>query len=46
MSSTIAPPRPHPTPERPGEPTGVWVDAAPFRAWVRQLVSDTGLPWR
>lgn len=23
-----------------------WVDAAPFRAWVRQLVSDTGLPWR
>ncbi|MDI9627925.1 MAG: hypothetical protein QM286_05210 [Acidobacteriota bacterium] len=23
-----------------------WVDAVPFRAWVRQLVSDTGLPWR
>lgn len=25
---------------------GQWVDATPFRAWVRQLVSDTGLPWR
>lgn len=23
-----------------------WVDAAPFRAWICQLVSDTGLPWR
>lgn len=23
-----------------------WVEATPFRAWVRQLVSDTGLPWR
>lgn len=23
-----------------------WVEAAPFRAWIRQLVSDTGLPWR
>ena len=23
-----------------------WVDATPFRAWLRQLLSDTGLPWR
>lgn len=22
------------------------VEAEPFRAWVRQLMSDTGLPWR
>lgn len=25
---------------------GAWVASEPFRAWVRQLVSDTGLPWR
>lgn len=47
MSSTISPPRSHPSPEGRGDPSaGVWVDATPFRAWVRQLVSDTSLPWR
>ena len=27
-------------------PATDWVPAAPFRAWVCQLVSDTGQPWR
>lgn len=28
------------------EPTPDWVDAAPFRAHTRALITETGLPWR
>jgi hypothetical protein len=28
------------------EPTPDWVDAAPFRAHTRTLITETGLPWR
>lgn len=32
---------------RPTDPVGPdWVDAAPFRAHVRQLITDCGLTWR
>lgn len=36
------------TPNMPAQASAVndWVAAAPFSAWVRQLTSDTGLPWR
>ena len=45
MLQTATRPTPTPHPQLDADPTG-WVDAAPFRAWLRQLLSDTGLPWR
>ena len=47
----LAPPAPdlsrrdHPATE-PSLPASYRVEAEPFRAWVRQLMSDTGLGWR
>jgi hypothetical protein len=29
-----------------GQPASEWVDAAPFRAHARALITETGLPWR
>lgn len=42
MSQTVI----HPGVARTASTATGWVAAAPFRAWLRQLMSDTGLPWR
>ncbi len=28
------------------EPNGHWVEAAPFRAYLRHLIDSSGLPWQ